>query len=68
MLTTRVPKPWQQEVNESIKNVAEKYKNVKVVDWYSFSESHLEYIGNDGVHLTLTGARVYAEYLINHIQ
>jgi peptidoglycan/LPS O-acetylase OafA/YrhL len=68
MLTTRVPKPWQQEVNESIKNVAEKYKNVKVVDWYSFSESHLDYIGNDGVHLTLTGAEAYAKYLIHHIE
>lgn len=68
MITTRVPKPWQQEVNESIKNVAGNYKNVKVVDWFSFSESHPEYIGNDGVHLTLTGAEAYAKYLINHIE
>jgi peptidoglycan/LPS O-acetylase OafA/YrhL len=68
MITTRVPKSWQQEVNESIKNVAGNYKNVKVVDWFSFSESHLEYIGNDGVHLTLSGAEAYAEYIINHIE
>lgn len=68
MITTRVPKPWQQEVNETIKSVAGKYKNVKVVDWFSFSESHLEYIGNDGVHLTLSGAEAYAKYLINHIE
>jgi peptidoglycan/LPS O-acetylase OafA/YrhL len=68
MITTRVPKPWQQEVNETIKNVAGNYKNVKVVDWFTFSESHLKYIGNDGVHLTLSGAEAYAEYLINHIE
>jgi peptidoglycan/LPS O-acetylase OafA/YrhL len=68
MITTRVPKPWQQEVNETIKSVAGNYKNIKVVDWFSFSESHLEYIGNDGVHLTLSGAEAYAEYLINHIE
>jgi peptidoglycan/LPS O-acetylase OafA/YrhL len=68
MITTRVPKPWQQEVNETIKNVADNYKNVKVVDWFTFSESHLKYIGNDGVHLTLSGAEAYAEYLINHIE
>jgi peptidoglycan/LPS O-acetylase OafA/YrhL len=68
MITTRVPKPWQQEVNETIKSVAGNYKNVKVVDWFSFSESHLEYIGNDGVHLTLSGAEAYAKYLINHIE
>jgi peptidoglycan/LPS O-acetylase OafA/YrhL len=68
MITTRVPKPWQQEVNETIKNVAGNYENVKVVDWFSFSESHLEYIGNDGVHLTLSGAEAYAKYLINHIE
>jgi peptidoglycan/LPS O-acetylase OafA/YrhL len=68
MITTRVPKPWQQEVNETIKSVAGDYKNVKVVDWFSFSESHHEYIGNDGVHLTLSGAEAYAKYLMNHIQ
>jgi peptidoglycan/LPS O-acetylase OafA/YrhL len=68
MITTRVPKPWQQEVNETIKSVAGNYKNVKVVDWFTFSESHLEYIGNDGVHLTLSGAEAYAKYLINHIK
>ncbi|WP_285876871.1 acyltransferase family protein [Fictibacillus phosphorivorans] len=68
MITTRVPKPWQNEVNDTMKEVAGEYKNVKVVDWFSFSESHLDYIGKDGVHLTLTGARVYAEYLINHIK
>jgi peptidoglycan/LPS O-acetylase OafA/YrhL len=68
MITTRVPKPWQQEVNETIKSVAGNYKNVKVVDWFSFSESHLEYIGNDGVHLTLSGAEAYAKYLMNHIE
>jgi peptidoglycan/LPS O-acetylase OafA/YrhL len=68
MITTRVPKPWQQEVNETIKSVAGNFENVKVVDWFSFSQSHLEYIGNDGVHLTLTGAEAYAKYLINHIE
>lgn len=67
-ITTRVPKPWQNEINDTIKNVAGDYKNVKVVDWFSLSESHSEYIGNDGVHLTLTGAKVYAELLIEHIQ
>ncbi|OOE14993.1 acyltransferase family protein [Fictibacillus arsenicus] len=68
MITTRVPKPWQNEINDTMKEVARDYNNVQVVDWFSFSKSHLEYIGNDGVHLTLTGARVYAEYLINHIK
>ncbi len=68
MITTRVPKPWQNEINDTMKEVARNYQNVKVVDWFSFSESHLEYIGDDGVHLTLTGARVYAEYLVNHIK
>jgi peptidoglycan/LPS O-acetylase OafA/YrhL len=67
-ITTRVPKPWQQEVNDTIKNVAVNYKNVTVVDWFSISESHPEYIGNDGVHLTLTGAKAYAEYLIKNIK
>ncbi|GGB43728.1 acyltransferase family protein [Fictibacillus barbaricus] len=68
MITTRVPKPWQNEVNETIKKVATQHKNVKVVDWFEMSESHPEYIGNDGVHLTLTGAKEYSKYLIDHIE
>jgi len=67
MITARVPKPWQREVNETITNVAQEYKHVKVVDWFEMSESHPEYIGSDGVHLTLTGAKEYAEFLIKHI-
>jgi peptidoglycan/LPS O-acetylase OafA/YrhL len=67
MITARVPKPWQQEVNETIKKVAPDYDNVKVVDWFTKSESHPEYIGKDGVHLTHTGAKEYAEVLIKHI-
>ncbi|MFD1358954.1 acyltransferase family protein [Fictibacillus halophilus] len=67
MITTRVPKPWQNEINDTMKEVARIYKNVKVVDWFSFSESHHEYIGKDGVHLTLTGAEAYAKYLIYHM-
>ncbi len=67
MITTRVPKPWQKEVNDTIKRVAGNYENVKVVDWFTKSESHPEYIGNDGVHLTITGAKAYADYLMKHI-
>lgn len=67
MITARVPKPWQQEVNETIKKVAPDYNNVYVVDWFTKSESHPEYIGKDGVHLTHTGAKEYAEFLIKHI-
>jgi peptidoglycan/LPS O-acetylase OafA/YrhL len=67
-ITTRVPKPWQKEVNDTIKSVAKDFNHVKVVDWFSKSESHPEYIGNDGVHLTLTGAKAYADYLVDHIQ
>ncbi|MGD6961170.1 acyltransferase family protein [Fictibacillus phosphorivorans] len=67
MITARVPKPWQREVNETLKKVAPDYNNVKVVDWFTKSESHPEYIGHDGVHLTHTGAKEYAEFLIKHI-
>ncbi|MDM5315103.1 acyltransferase family protein [Fictibacillus sp. b24] len=67
MITTRVPKPWQKEVNDTIKSVAGQHENVKVVDWFTKSESHPEFIGNDGVHLTITGAKAYADYLIKHI-
>jgi peptidoglycan/LPS O-acetylase OafA/YrhL len=67
-ITTRVPKPWQEEVNDTIKEVAGSFKHVKVIDWFSISKPHPEYIGNDGVHLTQTGVNVYANMLIRHIK
>lgn len=38
VVTTRVPKGWQDTVNSTIKDVVPEFDNAKVVDWYAASE------------------------------
>jgi peptidoglycan/LPS O-acetylase OafA/YrhL len=64
LVNTRVPQPWQQEVNGTIAAVAQNYPNAVVVDWYDASTTSPQYFYPDGVHLTPDGARYYATLLV----
>ncbi|MEH7503581.1 acyltransferase family protein [Neobacillus drentensis] len=59
-INTRVPRPWETEVNNALKEVTEKYNNTTLVNWYAASAGHNEYFSPDGVHLNEKGAKVYA--------
>lgn len=67
LLNSRVPKPWQNVVNETLAKVARTYPRTKLVDWYAASKGHNEYFYKDGVHLNPTGAEAYAELIIQEI-
>ncbi|MBF2483164.1 acyltransferase family protein [Listeria welshimeri] len=62
LVNTRVPRGWQEEVNNSIAS-ADSRSNVTVVDWYSLSSGQSQYFASDGVHLTKTGAKAYVSML-----
>ena len=64
LVNTRVPKPWETVVNETLTKVLESYPNAKLVDWFSASSGHDEYFYPDGVHLNRTGAEAYGEIMI----
>ncbi|MBC1494002.1 acetyltransferase [Listeria welshimeri] len=64
LVNTRVPRGWQEEVNNSIVS-ADSRSNVTVVDWYSLSSGQSQYFASDGVHLTKTGAKAYVSMLTN---
>lgn len=64
LVNTRVPRDWQEEVNNSIAS-ADSRSNVTVVDWYSLSSGQSQYFASDGVHLTKTGAKAYVSMLTN---
>ncbi|WP_028545539.1 acyltransferase family protein [Paenibacillus taiwanensis] len=68
LVTTRVPKSWQNSVNDALKEVAHDYHNVKIIDWYAASENRSELFAQDGVHLNSEGARFYASLLVEHLQ
>ena len=64
LVNTRVPKPWETVVNETLSQVAQSYPKTKLIDWYSASSGHGDYFKSDGVHLTQTGVEAYGKLLI----
>ncbi|TCM96218.1 peptidoglycan-N-acetylmuramate O-acetyltransferase [Paenibacillus sp. BK033] len=67
LVNTRVPRNWQDTVNQMLPEVAKAYGNVTIVDWYSASEGKEDYFAKDGVHLKREGAEYYASMLIDAI-
>ncbi len=67
LVNTRVPRPWESVVNETLTQISECYPNTKLIDWYSASSGHDDYFCPDGVHLDRTGAEAYSQLLVNNI-
>ena len=59
VVNTAVPRPWRDENNQIIAKVANRYGNVKLIDWNNISEGHPELFAPDGVHLSPTGSDAY---------
>ena len=67
LMTVRVPKALQDINYELFWEMAEKYDNVTVCDWYSASAGHSEYFWDDGTHLRPEGASAYMKLLVQTI-
>jgi hypothetical protein len=67
LVTVRVNKAWGGHVNEVIRSAARRYKQIRVVDWYSYSEGHSDWFWSDGTHLRRAGADAYAKLLTGSI-
>ncbi|WP_040949160.1 acyltransferase family protein [Gorillibacterium massiliense] len=68
LINTRVPRPWQDSVNESLAAAAAKYSNVTFLDWYKTSAGHDSFFYSDGVHLTPDGSEFYASFVAEAIR
>ncbi|MCO7176547.1 acyltransferase family protein [Sporolactobacillus kofuensis] len=66
-VNTRVPRPWESIVNQTIQRAATTHHNVTMIDWYQASKGHDDYFSTDGVHLTITGAKKYASLVIDSL-
>ncbi|MFT8318190.1 MAG: acyltransferase family protein [Sporolactobacillus sp.] len=64
LVNTRVPRPWQYTVNQTLARAAAGYQNVRLADWFKISENHGDYFGPDGVHLNQAGAIALTNLLI----
>ncbi|PQQ47540.1 acyltransferase family protein [Bacillus thuringiensis] len=67
LVNTRVSRPWESLVNERIKDVASKYTNITLIDWYTASAGQQSYFEPDGIHLNEEGAKAYALLLKKNI-
>jgi peptidoglycan/LPS O-acetylase OafA/YrhL len=67
LVNTRVPRSWQNTVNETLNEVVPSYPNTTLINWYAASAGHNEYFYQDGVHLNSVGSRVYAALVANAI-
>jgi peptidoglycan/LPS O-acetylase OafA/YrhL len=68
LVNTRVPQPWQAQVNATIADVAQTYPNTVLVDWYNDSAAYPQYFYPDGVHLDPAGAKAYAALLVQALE
>ncbi|MEK4458752.1 acyltransferase family protein [Paenibacillus sp. FSL R10-2748] len=68
LITTRVPRGWQNTVNDNLREIAGEFQNVRLIDWYSASENRNDLFYDDGVHLKPEGAQYYASFLIDAIK
>ncbi|MFL0269193.1 acyltransferase family protein [Candidatus Clostridium radicumherbarum] len=57
LINTRVPRPWEKVVNETLNKKSMENKNITLVDWYSSAINHPEYFSSDGVHLNPNGVQ-----------
>ncbi|MGG4146895.1 acyltransferase family protein [Paenibacillus algorifonticola] len=60
LVNTRVPRPWEQIVNDALAKATRDNKNMVLVDWHAASSGKDDYFSEDGVHLTAKGAKVLA--------
>lgn len=67
LVNSRVPREWQDDVNQTLAEAAEKYDNVSLVDWYSASKGKDDLFNKDGVHLGKEGSVYYANLIAKAI-
>jgi lysophospholipase L1-like esterase len=61
IINAKVPRPWEDEVNEVLGDGVKRYKNSVLVDWHSAGDDHPEWFYDDGLHLRPDGATAYAQ-------
>ena len=68
LITTRSPQPWVADTNAAIERAPKRHKNVRVVDWYGYSEGRSDVFDGDGTHLNETGAKTYIQLVRDAVE
>ncbi|MFV0560701.1 MAG: acyltransferase family protein [Enterococcus sp.] len=63
-VTVHVPtKRWESDVNSMLKQMAEKYDNLTLIDWYTYSKGHDDWFYDDQVHPNPIGMTHYVHLI-----
>lgn len=66
-VTVSVDKPWTNDANRQLTNAAQRYGNVKIIDWANYANDHSEWFAADGYHLNDEGAKELAKFIAEEI-
>jgi peptidoglycan/LPS O-acetylase OafA/YrhL len=67
IINARVPRSWEQGNNQLVEELVPELTNAGVIDWYSYSDGHRDWFLDDGVHLTETGRKAYADLILEAV-
>lgn len=63
VLTAKVPRKWEDSVNRTIAEGAERWPDIEVIDWHLVGNQNPDWFFEDRVHLNGTGMRAYSDLL-----
>jgi len=63
IINAKVPRPWEQQVNDTLAAGVKKYKNAVLLDWHDYGGAHPEFFYGDEIHLRPEGAAAYANFV-----
>ncbi len=67
-MTCRGPSLYYiNDVNETIRQLAEANWNVSVLDWQGYSAEHYEWFYSDGIHLNIEGRIAYTHFIADQL-
>jgi peptidoglycan/LPS O-acetylase OafA/YrhL len=64
VVSVRVPKRWEGQVNDEVVRVVAEHPNTVLADWNTASASEPGLLIGDGVHLTARGQQAYRDLLV----
>jgi peptidoglycan/LPS O-acetylase OafA/YrhL len=67
LVTTSVPRSWQNSANSQMLLAEQNYANVHILDWNTYSKGHDDWMRADLVHPNEEGARQLALYVAEGI-
>lgn len=56
------------KMNSRLKEYAERFPNLHIIDWEDFSKNHEEFFAPDGLHLGRAGQKAYAKFIFDSIR